>query len=108
MSEKFLSYTTKLVNEIEAHDVRADIDDRMLTLQKRVRDAEREWIPYIIVVGRQEVESEILPVRDRQAGGIRRIKLNKLIGEIKNLTATRPFRAMPLPKFLSKRPQFFR
>jgi threonyl-tRNA synthetase len=78
-----------------------------MTLQKRVREAEMEWVPYIIVVGQQEVKSEVLPVRDRKAEKIRKIKLEELISEIKDLTKNRPFKPLPLPKHLSKRPQFY-
>lgn len=78
-----------------------------MTLQKRVREAEMEWVPYIIVVGQQEVESEVLPVRDRKAGKIRKIKLEELISEIKDLMGNRPFKPLPLPKHISKRPQFY-
>jgi threonyl-tRNA synthetase len=107
MSDKYIDYTEKLAEKIEANQVRVDIDDRAMTLQKRVREAEMEWVPYIIVVGQQEVKSEVLPVRDRKAEKIRKIKLEELISEIKDLTKNRPFKPLPLPKHLSKRPQFY-
>ncbi|MEM3609211.1 MAG: His/Gly/Thr/Pro-type tRNA ligase C-terminal domain-containing protein, partial [Candidatus Bathyarchaeia archaeon] len=106
-SDKYINYAEKLAEKTEANQIRVDIDDRAMTLQKRVREAEMEWVPYIIVVGQQEVEAEVLPVRDRKAGKIRKMKLEELISEIKDLMKNRPFKPLPLPRHLSKRPQFY-
>jgi threonyl-tRNA synthetase len=107
ISDKYLETVEKLADEIEEHGTRVDVDDRPLTLQKRVREAEMEWIPYIIVIGRKEVESDVLPVRDREAGEIRKIKLKELTHLIRGKTRDKPFTPLPLPKHLSKRPQFY-
>ncbi|MBS7635894.1 threonine--tRNA ligase, partial [Candidatus Bathyarchaeota archaeon] len=107
MSEKFLEHCEKLAEKLEANQIRVDIDDRPLTLQKRVREAEMEWIPYIIVAGQKEIESEVLPVRDRKAKQIRKMKFEELISEIKSHMQDKPFKPLPLPKYVSKRPQFY-
>jgi threonyl-tRNA synthetase len=107
MSDKYLEHSEKLAKAIEEHRIRVDVDDRMLTLQKRIREAEMEWVPYIVVVGQKEVESGMLPVRDRKAGEIRKMKIEELISEIKHAMRDMPFKSLPLPKHLSKRPQFY-
>jgi threonyl-tRNA synthetase len=107
MSEKFLAHCEKIAERLEANQIRVDIDDRPLTLQKRIREAEMEWIPYIIVAGQKEIDSEILPVRDRKAKQIRKMKIEELIREIKSHTQDKPFKPLPLPKHVSKRPQFY-
>ena len=107
MSDKFLEHCEKLAEKLEANKIRVDIDDRPLTLQKRVREAEMEWIPYIIVAGQKEIESEVLPVRDRKAKRIRKMKLEEIINEIKSHIQDKPFKPLPLPKHVSKRPQFY-
>jgi len=107
MSDKYIEYVEKLAQVIEKHCVRVDIDDRALTLQKRVREAEMEWVPYIIVVGQKEVESRVLPVRDRKVGKIRKMKLEDLISEIEEIIEDKPYKPLPLPQHLSRRPQFY-
>jgi len=107
MSENYLSHAEKIASEIEKHCIRVDIDDRALTMQKKVREAETEWIPYTIVIGKKEIESETLPVRDRKVGKIRKMKLEELVEEIINDTAGKPFKPLTLPKHLSQRPQFY-
>jgi threonyl-tRNA synthetase len=77
-------------------------------LQKRVREAEREWVPYIIVVGQRELESGVLAVRDREAHGkVQKMKLDELIQKVSGELEGKPFKPLPLPLNLSKRPQFF-
>jgi len=107
MSDKYLEHCEKIAETLEAHQIRVDIDDRPLTLQKRIREAEMEWVPYIIVVGQKEINSEALPVRDRKVQAIRKIKLEELISEIKASMSGKPFKPLPLPKHVSKRPQFY-
>jgi threonyl-tRNA synthetase len=107
LSDKYLEKCEELAKIVEEHCVRVDIDDRALTLQKRVREAEMEWVPYIIVVGEKEAESKVLAVRDRKAQKIRKIPLEELLSEIEKLTKGKPFKPLPLPKHLSKRPQFY-
>jgi threonyl-tRNA synthetase len=107
MSDKFIKKVEKLADKIEAHCIRVDIDDRPLTLQKRIREAEMEWVPYVIVVGQKEMESGVLPARDRRTGEIRKLKLQKLVIEIEEIMTGKPFKPLPLPKHLSKRPQFY-
>jgi len=106
ISENFLKDVEKIAKEIEAHCIRVDIDDRTLTLQKRVREAEMEWVPYVVVVGQKELETGTLPARDRATGEMRKLKLKQLISEIEKTIGNKPFKPLPLPKYLSKRPQF--
>ncbi|MGQ9530844.1 MAG: threonine--tRNA ligase [Candidatus Bathycorpusculaceae bacterium] len=107
LSDKYVDYCEDLAKKMEENCIRVDIDDRTLTLQKRVREAEMEWVPYIIVVGEKEAESNILAVRDRKAKKIRKMKLEELISEVEEITQGKPFKPLPLPKHLSKRPQFY-
>jgi threonyl-tRNA synthetase len=107
MSDKYLEHCEKMADTLERQQIRVDIDDRPLTLQKRVREAEMEWIPYIIVAGQKEIESDVLPVRDRKAKKIRKMKLEKLISEVKKQVQDKPFKPLPLPRQVSKRPQFY-
>ncbi|MCK4313295.1 threonine--tRNA ligase, partial [Candidatus Bathyarchaeota archaeon] len=107
ISDKHLKHSEKLNDALEAHNIRIDIDNRALTLQKRVRDAEMEWVPYIIVIGQKEIRSKVLSVRDRKAGKVRKMKREELITEIKEQLKNKPFKPLPLPKHLAKRPQFY-
>ncbi len=107
LSNKHIGHAEKLADTLKAQNIRVDIDDRTLTLQKRVRESEMEWVPYTIVIGRKEIESGILPVRDRKTGKIRKMKPEKLIREVEEILKGKPFKPLPLQTHLSKRPQFY-
>ncbi len=107
VSEQFLEYAEKMMNKIAGYNIRVDLDDRPLSLGKKVREAEREWVNYVLVIGEKELTSDVLPVRDRKAGKKNRnMKLQELINEIKEKVGDKPFKPLALPKLLSKRPQF--
>jgi threonyl-tRNA synthetase len=106
ISDEFLVEVESLAKGLEAECVRVDIDDRALTLQKRIREAEMEWVPYVVVVGRKEIDSGVLAVRDRKTKELRSMKPDELAGEIKDAVKDMPFKPLPLPEYLSKRPQF--
>ena len=107
ISDKFQKDAEKIAQEIEKNNIRVDVDDRPLTMQKKVREAETEWVNYTIVVGQKEIDSGILPVRDRRLGKIRSMKPEALIKEIKDETDGKPFKPLSLPKLLSNRPLFY-
>jgi len=107
ISDKFIEKVEEIADKMEAQNIRVDIDDRAMTLQKRVREAETEWTPYTIVIGEREIESGNLAVRDREAHGPPgNMKLEELLTEIRRKTENKPFKPLPLPRNLSKRPQF--
>ena len=107
MNEKFLSEAEKIAEQLERNCIRIDIDDRQLTMQKRIREAETEWIHYIVVIGQKEVETGTLAVRDRLARKIRKMKIDELIREITEKIRDKPFMELSLPKYLSQRAQFY-
>ncbi|MBS7614431.1 threonine--tRNA ligase [Candidatus Bathyarchaeota archaeon] len=113
VSEQFFGAAEKLVTVLLEHEVRADWDDRPLTMQKKVREAEMDWVPYIVVIGQKEVDSGTLAVRDRRLaedrkpGKVRTMKMDELVSEIKEITRGKPFQKLPLPTELSKRPKFY-
>jgi threonyl-tRNA synthetase len=107
ISDKFLDKLELLAQQIAAKSIRVDIDDSSSTLQKKIREAEQEWVPYIIVVGEKEVESDLLSVRDReQKGKQENMTTEQLIAKVSEKIAGKPFKPLPLPMYLSKRPQF--
>jgi threonyl-tRNA synthetase len=108
VADRFIEDAEKIVNDIEKHCIRVDLDDRPLTLQKKIREAETEWINYVLVIGQKELDSGTLSVRDRKAREIRKMPLQKFIGEMEEKTENMPFKLLTLPRRLSERPRFFR
>jgi len=86
--------------------VRADLDDTSDTLAKKIRTAEKDWVPYVAVVGRKEVESGKINVRVRGTTKQGEMTVDALRSRIASETKDRPFRPLAEPKFLSMRPIF--
>jgi len=106
VSDKFVMQAKATADKLEKNCIRTDVDDRPLTMQKKVREAETEWVNYVLVIGQREIDSGVLPVRDRKLGKIRNMSLQQLISEIRKKTVGKPFQPLTLPRELSRRPQF--
>ena len=105
LKEEFNDFCDKLVDKISSNNIRVDIDDRNESIGKRIREAEKEWIQYILVIGDKEANSENLSIRDRTTGDVKELSFDNFINEINMQTKNKPFTGLNLPKYLSKRPQ---
>jgi threonyl-tRNA synthetase len=106
VSEDYVKAAVATARLLNRRGIRADVDDREETVPKKVRDAEREWIPYIIVMGEKEMTSNLLPVRVRRDGEIRNMTLDSLVDEIRRQVRGMPRRPLPLPMRVKERPRF--
>jgi len=106
VAEQHMKFCSKLASTLEQEQIRVDIDDRDVTVAKKVRDAEREWVPYVIVIGDKELKAKKLPVRIRGLQKLRPLNVKGLTAEVKQKTKGMPFRPLALPKLLSMRPIF--
>ncbi|HKZ88969.1 MAG TPA: threonine--tRNA ligase [Thermoplasmata archaeon] len=86
--------------------VRTDMDDTGDTLAKKIRRAEKEWIPYIAVVGKKEAASGTVNVRVRATKEQKDMGIDELRGYLDKAVSGRPFKPLPLPRLVSKHPTF--
>ena len=63
ISEKYEKYARKVLNSLENNEIRALVDNRNETMGKKIRDAEMQKIPYMIIVGEQEEIDGTISVR---------------------------------------------
>ena len=104
LSDKVLQ-AVEMAKKMNETGIRADVDDRQATVPAKVRDAETEWIPYVVVVGRKEVESGKLSVRVRREG-MREMSIEELSSEISRKIGDLPRVPLFLPLLVSRRPKF--
>jgi threonyl-tRNA synthetase len=102
VSEKFDGACKDVLEKVP---YRIDYDDRDISMGRKIRDAEREWIPYILVLGAKEVAEECLNVRTRD-GAQKKMALPELLAQIEPQMKGKPFFELPLPQLLSMRPIF--
>ncbi len=70
ISDKFLDFSTQIVNELKAKGFRITLDERAEKIGKKIRDAEMMKIPYMLVIGEKEVENQQISVRKHGKGDI--------------------------------------
>ena len=70
VSEKFADYAEKVSDALKAAGVRVETDDRSEKLGYKIRSAQMEKVPYMLIVGEKEVEGECVSVRRRDEGDI--------------------------------------
>ena len=68
ISEKFNDYAEKVVEYLNQHDVRAQIDDRNEKIGRKIRDNELKRIPYLLIVGEKESAEGLVSVRAQGEG----------------------------------------
>jgi len=97
VSDQHLEYAKTIFEALEKETIRVDLDDRNETVGKKIRDAEMNWIPLVIVIGDQEVNTNTLTVRIRKTGAKgTNMSLEELIEQINQ--ELKPNIRLPLPK----------
>ncbi len=113
VKDEFVTDCESFINELDdisSHFIiRSDIDDREESVGRKIRDAEKEWIPIIIVVGDKERKEKLFTPRFRSNSvgeNDRFYSIKELNDLIIKQTMEFPQQKLPLPVYLSKRPKF--
>lgn len=70
VSEKFSDYAKKVADELKAAGVRCELDIRNEKLGYKIREAQMEKVPYMLIVGEKEQQEGVISVRKRDEGDI--------------------------------------
>lgn len=84
VSEKFDNYANDVYEQLKKAEIRVDIEKRNETISKKIRYAELEKIPYVLVVGQKESEKNGVSVRKRKEGDLGLLSIDEFITKIKN------------------------
>jgi threonyl-tRNA synthetase len=106
VSDQFNEFAMQVASRLRDGKIRSDVDDRHETVGNRVRIAEKEWMPYILVIGQKEKESGRLAVNKRGEKKVEQMEIDQLIQSIREIVKDMPFRHSTLPVQLSRRPVF--
>ncbi len=67
IAESHVEYANTLKAELLYKDIDADVYDKNDSLNKRVRNAEKQRVPYVVIIGDEEVANKTVAIRDRRA-----------------------------------------
>lgn len=88
ISDNQIGYASKIKNELENLGIRIELDDRNEKIGYKIREAQMQKVPYMLVIGEKEVESNSVSVRSRKDGDIGQMAVeefkNKINEDIKN------------------------
>jgi threonyl-tRNA synthetase len=115
ISDEQNDYAEKVLQILTKKSYRVDFDDRNETIGKKIRQAEVEWIPYIVIIGQKEQENQEISIRKRLIGEsfgpkkntskqFNNVKLSKLLEFLDQDTLNYPKYKLPVPlrKFSTK------
>lgn len=83
ISEKHLEYAEKIKQELQKNNIRFEIKNANETLGKKIREAEMQKIPYLLIIGDKEIEAGAVAVRERGKGDLGKMETEKFIAKIK-------------------------
>jgi len=63
LSEKYENYAKKVLNVLEINEIRALIDNRSETIGRKIREAEVQKMPFMLIVGEEEEKNNTISVR---------------------------------------------
>ena len=84
INEKVNNYATDINNKLSEAGFRSSIDSRFEKISRKIRDAEIKKIPYMIIIGENEKESNTISVRKKSKGDIGRMDINDLLNRLKD------------------------
>lgn len=79
VSEKHIDYANSIAAELKANNIRIEIDERNESVGRKIRDAEMQKVPFIVVVGDREIADKNLSVRERGSKELKTQKLEEFI-----------------------------
>jgi threonyl-tRNA synthetase len=83
ISDKYLDYSKKLEAEFAVDGIRGFIDDRTESIGKKIRDTELKKIPYMLIVGEKEADSNTVSVRKQGEGDLGSMEKDGFVSLIK-------------------------
>ena len=94
ISDKYMDYAEKVKAALDAENIRAEVDTRSEKIGYKIREAQKNKIPYMLVVGQKEEEEGAVSVRSRFKGDEGQASLDSFIENIKKEIASREARAV--------------
>lgn len=106
ITENHLDFALELSDKFKDANIRVDVDDRQERIGKKIRNAGKDWIPFVVVIGDNEVNGDKITVNVRSTKEKVEMSVEDLISMVKTESEGMPYRPLPLPRELSKRINF--
>jgi len=84
-----IEYGNQIKDELLKNNIRVELDERSETLQSKIRDAQIKKIPYMIILGKNEVENNTISIRKRNGENVNNIQLNDFVSDLNSKILTK-------------------
>ncbi|MBQ6991874.1 MAG: threonine--tRNA ligase [Clostridia bacterium] len=84
ISDNHLEYAKKVQEKLEEQGIRTELDERSEKIGYKIREAQLQKVPYMLILGDKEVEAGAVGVRARKEGDIGQMSLEDFVAKIKN------------------------
>ena len=105
VNNSFVEYCANLSEQYKEQGIRVDIDDRDLGLNKKIKTAEQEWIPYVVIIGQNEIQNDNISLRVRNESE-QKISTNQSLEDLEAKLSGFPKVPTNIPLFVSKQTDF--
>lgn len=85
----FEAYAKSVETELRRHDLRADVDLSDSRMNAKIRNAQKEKIPYMLILGEKEQESRSVSVRKRNGEQVNGLALDEFIAQTLKIIASK-------------------
>ena len=89
IADRHIEYAQGVVDELRAADLRVELDDRGERMQAKIRDAQLQKVPYMLVVGDRERDASAVAVRQRDGSNLGALPVFQVIDRLKDEVTTR-------------------
>lgn len=84
ISDRFISCSKEVINVLKKFGIRCEMDSRAEKIGYKIREAQLDKVPYMIVVGQKEMENGVVSVRKREVGDLGSIEISEFITILKS------------------------
>ena len=82
ITDNFKEYAKQVADKLEEKDIRVEFDDRNEKIGYKIREAQLKKVPYMLIIGEKEQDSNSVGVRSREKGDIGAMKIEEFIEKI--------------------------
>lgn len=82
ISDKYMDYCKEVYDILYSKGIRVELDDRAEKIGYKIREAQLQKIPYMLVLGEKEVQDSVISVRSRDDGELGQMKLDDFLSKI--------------------------
>ena len=84
ISDEYKEYADKITRQLLDKNIRIEVDDRNEKIGYKIREAQVQKVPYMLIIGEKELKDNVISVRSRKDGDIGQMSLDKFIEKVED------------------------